>query len=63
MSVYCVEVELTHQDTKRKVRTWVSVEAPYESSPQVPQLTAAQLATAHRLGFMPTSTRIIAMEA
>ena len=62
MSVYVVEVGLRHKDSGRQVRTWVEVEAPYEDDWH-PQLTAAQLAAAHRDGWTPISTRIIEMEA
>lgn len=62
MSTYVVEVGLRHKDSGRTVRTWVEVVAPYEEDWQA-TLTAAQLASAHRNGWMPISTRIIEMEA
>lgn len=62
MSTYIVEVELVHQDTQRRVTTWVTVQAPYAPDWDA-TLTAAQLATAHRVGWMPVKTRIIGFEA
>jgi hypothetical protein len=62
MSTYVVEVTVRHLDTHRTVKTWVSIEAPYEE-PSTAMLLAAQLAATHRLGFSPIMTRIVEMEA
>ena len=62
MSTYVVSVTLRHKDSKRQLATWVSVEAPFDQ-PDTARLLAAQMCTTHRLGWMPTSTTIIEMEA
>ena len=62
MSTYVVEVTLRHKDTHRTVRTWVSVEAPYEED-DTAMLLASQLSTSHRETWMPIRTRIVEMEA
>lgn len=62
MSTYVVEVTLRHKDTHRTVATWVSVDAPFDH-PEAATLTSAQLAVAHREGWMPIKTTIVEMEA
>jgi hypothetical protein len=62
MSTYVVEVMLRHKDTHRTITTWVSVEAPYDPDWEA-TLTAAQLSSAHRNGWMPIKTTIVEMEA
>lgn len=62
MSTYVVEVTVRHKDTMRTVKTWVEVDAPYDE-PNTACLVAAQLASTHRLSFMPIMTRIVEMEA
>lgn len=62
MSTYVIAVTLRHKDTHRTVTTWVEVQADFDR-PQDATLTGAQLATAHRDGWMPIATRIIEMEA
>lgn len=61
-ATYVVEVTLRHKDSHRTVVTWVEVQAPYEPDWKA-TLTAAQLTTAHRNGWMPIATRILEMEA
>lgn len=62
MSTYVVEVTLRHKDTHRTVKTWVSVDAPYEE-PSTATLVAAQFCSSHRESWMPIKTTIVEMEA